>query len=109
MALETQTFGRVIASKRKELKLSQKELAEKILKEDAEPITPQYLNDIEHDRRNPSSDQLVSQFAEKLQLQSDYLYFLAGRMPADLRHKRLTPEAVTKAMTAFRRSATSSR
>jgi transcriptional regulator with XRE-family HTH domain len=105
MASETPTFGRVIASKRKEMKLSQKELAERILKEDGEPITPQYLNDIEHDRRSPSSDQLVNQFADKLHLKSDYLYFLAGRMPADLRHKKLTPEAVTKAMTAFRRSA----
>ena len=46
-----QTFGKAIADARKALKISQKELAYKILKEDGEPITPQYLNDIERDRR----------------------------------------------------------
>ena len=104
MASNIPTFGRAIGSKRKELKLSQKELAERIVKEDGEPITPQYLNDIEHDRRSPSSDHLVKQFADKLGLESDYLYFLAGRVPADIRQKKLSPETVANAMAAFRKT-----
>jgi transcriptional regulator with XRE-family HTH domain len=106
MRSQTITFGRAIASKRKEIMLSQKELAARILKEDGEPITPQYLNDIEHDRRNPSSDHIVQQFAEQLNLPSDYLYYLAGRIPADVLGKKLSPQDVSKFMTAFRRSVT---
>jgi len=44
--------------------MSQKELAGKIKKEDGLPISAQYLNDIEHDRRNPPSEFLIAQIAE---------------------------------------------
>ncbi|MBS0325433.1 MAG: hypothetical protein JSS46_02670 [Proteobacteria bacterium] len=41
------TFGRYIADARKKLQMSQKELASQILREeDDEPISPQYLNDV---------------------------------------------------------------
>jgi hypothetical protein len=56
MALDMSSFGGAIASGPKAKSMSQKELAAKIVKEDGQPITPQYLNDIEHDRRSPSSD-----------------------------------------------------
>ena len=81
MALDKTSFGSVIASARKEQQLSQKELAERILKEDGQPITPQYLNDIEHNRRSPSSDFLVRQFAKVLrhpEVSVDLLTALAG-------------------------------
>ena len=61
MDLDMSSFGSAIASGRKKKGLSQKKLAAKITKEDGEAITPQYLNDIEHDRRKPSSDQKNSQ------------------------------------------------
>jgi ribosome-binding protein aMBF1 (putative translation factor) len=60
------SFGKAVASARKALAWSQKELAAKIKKEDGETITQQYLNDIEHDRRSPSSDHLVGEFARVL-------------------------------------------
>ena len=66
MSYDTITFGRAIAKARKKKGLSQKELAALIEREAGAPISPQYLNDIEHDRRSPSSDHLVSQFAEDL-------------------------------------------
>ena len=56
MPVDLTSFGRAVASARKEKQLSQKELAGLIRKEDGQTITPQYLNDIEHDRRSPSSD-----------------------------------------------------
>jgi len=97
-----QTFGRAISQARKALGLSQKELASKIYREDEEPISPQYLNDIEHDRRSPSSDRMVQQFADVLNIKADWLYYLAGRFPADVRRKKLSETQVTEAMLAFR-------
>ncbi len=97
-----QTFGRAISQARKKLGWSQKELALKILREDEEPISPQYLNDIEHDRRSPTSDRMVQQFADVLNIEADWLYYLAGKFPADLRDRKMTQQEVAKAMVAFR-------
>src|SRR3546814_7067475 len=63
-------FGRQISKARKAKALSQKELAAKIMKEeDGTAISPQYLNDIEHDRSSPTSDHLIRQFAELLNIE----------------------------------------
>jgi transcriptional regulator with XRE-family HTH domain len=103
--IDTSSFGRAIASARRRLQLSQKELAKKILKEeDGEPITPQYLNDIEHDRRSPSSDHIVKQFATVLDISPDVLYWLAGRVPGDLAQRNVSPERIDKAFAAFRKT-----
>jgi transcriptional regulator with XRE-family HTH domain len=108
MTLDMSSFGSLISSARKALKLSQKELAAKIVKEDGEAITPQYLNDIEHDRRSPSSDYLVKQFAKVLKADGvtpEVLAALAGILSDDdlKRVKRSTPEQVNNAMVAFRK------
>lgn len=97
------TFGEVIAGQRKAKGLSQKELAARILKEDGKPISPQYLNDIEHGRRNPPGTHLLKQFARALELPEEYLYYLAGELPADLRAVSPNPEQVKAAFSAFRR------
>lgn len=98
------TFGRYIADARKKLQMSQKELASQILREeDDEPISPQYLNDIERDRRNPSSDHLIQQFAKVLKIDADYLSYLAGKLPEDIRRKNLSEDAVKAAFLAFRK------
>ena len=99
---EAQTFGEAISAARKNRGWSQKELASKILREDEEPISPQYLNDIEHNRRSPSSDHMVQQFADVLKIEADWLYYLAGKIPADLRNRKLTQQEVVNAMVAFR-------
>jgi transcriptional regulator with XRE-family HTH domain len=97
------TFGQTISKARKTKGWSQKDLAAHIRREeDGESISPQYLNDIEHDRRNPSSDHMVQQFATVLEIDADWLYFLAGRFPEDIRGKRLTEKEVTQAMRVFR-------
>lgn len=96
------TFGREISLARKGRGWSLKELCALVLREDGSPISPQYLNDIEHDRRNPTSDRMVKQFAEALNLDADWLYYLAGRFPEDIRDKRLSEEEVAVAMVAFR-------
>jgi transcriptional regulator with XRE-family HTH domain len=99
------TFGQVIADARKKLGLSQKELAARIKKEEGGAISPQYLNDIERDRRNPPSEFLIEQFAKELKLSREYLILAAGTLPEELK-KILTgsdPQAVEKAFKVFRR------
>jgi transcriptional regulator with XRE-family HTH domain len=98
------TFGQVIASTRKDIGISQRELATKIVKEDGAPISPQYLNDIERDRRNPPGDHLLEQFARQLDLDKDYLYFLAGKLPFELRSDKASLTQVQDAFKAFRRT-----
>lgn len=100
------SFGSLISSARKAAQLSQKELAAKILKEDGEAITPQYLNDIEHDRRSPSSDHLVKQFAKVLKVSPYALSAAAGMLAEDDRKlvQKSTPEQVVEALLAFRKA-----
>ena len=104
------SFGQYIAQERKRINLTQKGLAAKIKRSDEDkPITPQYLNDIEHDRRSPSSPELITTIAEALGVDPDVLYVLAGRMPSDVSRKQLAdPQAVARAMKAFRRALHSS-
>lgn len=98
------SFGSYIAEARKKLQISQKELAARVLREeDQQPISPQYLNDIERDRRSPTSDHLISQFAKALKVDADYLHYLAGKFPDEIRQKNLSEEAVKAAFTAFRK------
>jgi transcriptional regulator with XRE-family HTH domain len=106
MTLDMSSLGRLIASARKAQGLSQKELAELVVKEDGGSITPQYLNDIEHDRRSPSSDHIVRQFAKVLKIPADRLFAVAGVLPEDARDevKKSTPEKVDRALVAFRRA-----
>ena len=98
------TFGQTIAKTRKELGLSQRELALRVAKEDGTSISPQYLNDIERHRRNPPSDYLLRQLARALDLDEDYLYFLAGKLPTDMRAGSKNPKRVAAAFKAFRRT-----
>ncbi len=105
MTMTARTLGGLISSRRKALGLSQKELAALILREEEQnPISPQYLNDIEHDRRTPSSAYLIRQFAKVLKVEPDFLFFLAGSIPEELRQKPRTQEEVVQFFSAFRRS-----
>ena len=98
------TFGEAITRARKDKKLSQRQVAAGTLKEDGQAISAQYLNDIEHDRRNPPSESIVRQLADALDLDLDYLLFLAGRFPADVLEISRDQEGIKTAMKAFRSS-----
>jgi transcriptional regulator with XRE-family HTH domain len=98
------TFGNLISEARRAVGLSQKDLAGKIKKEDGKTISAQYLNDIEHDRRNPPSEFLIAQMAPLLKLDKDVLCLAAGTIPQDLKKIATTqPERVEEAFKAFRR------
>jgi transcriptional regulator with XRE-family HTH domain len=97
------TFGKRIADARKKLGLSLRELAQKIKKSDGEPISPQYLNDIEHDRRQPDSDHLIEQFAAALKIEPDVLYYEAGKLADRMKHPNASEKEIVAAFQAFRR------
>lgn len=99
------TFGQIIAEARKKLGLSQKDLALQIKKEDGSSISPQYLNDIERDRRNPPSEFFIAQFAKELHLRKGYLILAAGALPNELAQQvpGSDPAKVERALQAFRR------
>src|SRR5687767_7479669 len=90
------TFGRAIADARRAKGISQKELAAQIEKDEGGPISPTYLNDIEHDRRSPTSDTLIRRFARILGEEEDYLFVLAGKIPDDIRRKAVDRDAVVE-------------
>jgi transcriptional regulator with XRE-family HTH domain len=104
MAPSDKTFGSAISEARKAKGWALKDVAARVRREDDDPISPQYLNDIEHDRRSPSSDRMVQQFAEALGIDRDWLYYLAGRFPEDVRDKNLSQKQVSEAMVAFRKN-----
>ena len=97
------TFGQLISQARRKRQLSQKQLASIIQKEDGKPITPQYLNDIERDRRTPS-DYVSDQLARALDLDSDYLFFLRGEFPADIKQSSIDQSSFGQAMRLFRKT-----
>ena len=98
------TFGQEITKARKDKGLSQKQVAAGTVKEDGQAISAQYLNDIEHDRRNPPSEYIVRQLAGALDLDLDYLLFLAGRFPSDMLELSRDRQDISSAMKAFRRN-----
>lgn len=103
MAPSEKTFGSAISEARKVKGWALKDVAARVRREDEGPISLQYLNDIEHDRRSPSSDRMVQQFAEALEIDLDWLYYLAGRWPKEVRDRNLSQQQVSDAMVAFRR------
>lgn len=102
MAEPTPSLGSVLAEARKQARLSLKEVAAHIKKEDGSPITPQYLNDIEHDRRTPSPE-VLDGLAAYFRLSASYLYFLAGAWPADVKRLAVSEDQFAKAYQAFRK------
>ena len=104
MTTPTTTLGQAIIAARKKNGVSQKDLAAAVQKEDGTgSISPQYLNDIEHDRRSPTSDHLIREFARALGVDEDYLFVLAGKIPEDLRMAATDPANTAAAFRAFRR------
>ena len=98
------TFGSFIVARRKELGISQKDLASRVVREeDGKSISPQYLNDIERDRRSPTSEHLITQFAQALDVEPEYLFYLAGTLPQEIRGANLNRQEVAALMSAFRR------
>jgi transcriptional regulator with XRE-family HTH domain len=83
--------------------MSQKQLAERTLKEDGKPISPQFLNDIERDRRRPGV-YILNQLARSLGLDPDQLHWLAGQVPPDVVEGGADEGRLEEAIQAFRKA-----
>jgi transcriptional regulator with XRE-family HTH domain len=98
-----ENFGQVIKRRRRELGLTQRDVAERIRFEDGRAISGPYLVELEHSTRRPPRAFLIEQFAQALNLKADVLYFAAGRIPADLEERDVSDALVIAAFQAFRR------
>jgi len=97
------SFGEYIAARRKALKLTQKDVALQLIKDDGIPISLSYFHDIEAGKRNPPNDQIIEQLAAILGIRAELLYFQAERMPADFKREGVPEERILAAYEAFRR------
>jgi transcriptional regulator with XRE-family HTH domain len=98
------TLGQFIVSRRKELGISQQEMAALLKNRDGKPLSSSYFNYLERDRGTPP-DYLLDQIAEILKVSRDVLYFWAKRVPPDLEPgENVDPGRVAAAYQAFRRT-----
>jgi len=97
------SFGQVLTEARKRAGLTQKEVAERLRREDGRPVDAPYLNAVEHDRRLPPTNFLIEQFAKIVGISADILFYHAGRMPTDLTED-IEHERVEAAWQAFRKA-----
>jgi transcriptional regulator with XRE-family HTH domain len=95
-------FGEVIKQARQARRLTLRRLAEQVLKEDATPISPQYLFDIEVHHRVPASH-VLRELARVLELDYDTLLALAGDADVVVReYLQRYPEAEAAVIRLFR-------
>ena len=97
------TFGQLISELRKERGLTQKALAAQVKKKDGIAIGIAYINDIEHDRRNPPSPDFLAQLATVLGVPLEVLQYYAGRLPSDKKPGDPSHRQIVAAYRAFRR------
>ncbi|MBZ5694385.1 MAG: helix-turn-helix transcriptional regulator [Acidobacteriia bacterium] len=98
----TKSLGQTIREARVAAGMTQRELAAKIKKQDGQPITPQYLNDIEFDRRTPT-EFISDQIAKVLGLHAGHLVMMAGSLPAGIVREGISEEKAKEALKAFRK------
>ena len=73
---ETVTFGKIVKQARKRKNISQRELAKLI------GIDFTYLSKIENNRTDyPPKEEVIKSLAQELELNSEELIFLAGKIP----------------------------
>jgi len=77
-----ESFGEELKRLRLEKDLSLRQLADKIIKEDGNPISRSYLNDIENNNRIPSAE-IVEKLAKALDYDPEKLLSLAQKISPD--------------------------
>jgi transcriptional regulator with XRE-family HTH domain len=100
-------FGRYLAWARKKAGLNLRDLAALIKKEDGEPISNQYLSDIENGKRNPPPDYILDQIAKILrkrvpEVTPAILYLKARRVPPYIKSGMFNGQEVEEAFQLLR-------
>ncbi len=96
------SLGELIQQRRKELGLTQIELAAHIRGQSGAPVSQQRITDLESDRFGVPRRPTLTQLARALKLDVDVLYFWGRVIPPDIRAEGLTEETIKKAWAAFR-------
>lgn len=78
------TLGKLVLEGRKNKKLNLRDCASLIIKEDGTPISFQYLNDLETNRRQSPTEHIIKQISNVLDIPLELLYFYAKILPNDL-------------------------
>lgn len=94
------TFGKIICDARKDKNLNLRQCASLILKEDNSPISFQYLNDLEKDRRNHPSEYILQQISKVLEIPIEVLYFHAEIFPKNT-NKNVNESRIIEAYQTF--------
>ena len=98
-----ESFGRLIAERRKARGLTLAKLAQQILKADGHPISVPYLGTLEQGRCHPSPG-LIPQFATALDVPEEILYFALGRLPPDIQElAQASPRQILVALQLVRK------
>jgi transcriptional regulator with XRE-family HTH domain len=99
------TFREVVADARMSRGLTQKALAARLKKKDGASIGLAYINDIEHNRRNPPAPHFVAQLADVFGIPHDVLRLYARRLDEEVLSRQDDPsrEQIVAAYTAFKR------
>jgi transcriptional regulator with XRE-family HTH domain len=103
----TNDFGTMVRRKRKELKLTQQQVAQRIMTdEDPRPITQSYLADIEAGHYPNPRPHLIEEFARALGIDRYVLYLAARTVPPEVAEQlaRLTIEEREAAWAVFMRA-----
>jgi len=96
------TFGELIAKRRKELGLTQTELAQRIIGRNGTPISQERITDIEHNRYGVPRRPTLEQLARELKLDLDVLYLWGRLIPPDIDPEDVSEEAIQLAWRFFR-------
>jgi transcriptional regulator with XRE-family HTH domain len=98
-------FGEIVAETRRRRGLTQKVLANQIRKKDGKALGLAYVNDIEHNRRNPPAPHFVAQLADVLGVPHDVLCFYARQLDEEVlsRHDDPSRERILAAYATFKR------
>jgi len=95
------TFGQVVVRARKAAGLTQKAVAERLRRGDGRRVLPPWLNDLEHVACSPRENAVIEQLAQVLKVSTDFLYFHARRLPANI-EGNFDEGSIEEAYRAFR-------
>jgi transcriptional regulator with XRE-family HTH domain len=100
----TNDFSSMVRARRKELGLTQIEVAARIRVEEGRSINQAYLADIERGQHPNPRPHLIEEFARALELDRDVLYLAARQVPPEVADelRRLTPEERAAAWRVFK-------
>ena len=90
-------LGRLIVERRRELGKTQKVLATEL------GISAQYMSDIERGMRHPTNAYFLEMLACLLHLSQDYIFYLTGQIPPDIRQADANAEQAIEGFNTFRK------